>query len=304
MSDDTDKRSINHLDFIRECPINSPLKIQGIKRKLLYFIYSNINWDRKGIWIEPFMGSGVVGFNGLHKKALMCDKNPHIISFFNAIKEKQITEKSVKEFLKRESQKLIAADENGKNNYYDEVRDRFNESHEPHDYLFLNRSCYNGLMRFNSHKKLNTPYGKNPGRFTASFINEIASRIYAISHILQKYNYTFRCQDWMKTIGEATKNDFIYFDPPYENLNNTYFEKWSEQDAINVYYATLYLDCNYSLSSWMKNQYGENEFIKKYYLYRKDVEFKFKEHNYIIGPKGVNRKGVTEILINKIQRGI
>lgn len=46
-----------------ETPLIPPLKIQGIKTKLINFIASNISWDGKGTFYEPFMGSGSVGFN-------------------------------------------------------------------------------------------------------------------------------------------------------------------------------------------------------------------------------------------------
>jgi len=54
-------------------PIVPPIKSQGIKTKLVDWIKSNteeIEYDR---WVEPFMGTGVVGFNIRPKKALMCD---------------------------------------------------------------------------------------------------------------------------------------------------------------------------------------------------------------------------------------
>ncbi|MCP4130391.1 MAG: DNA adenine methylase, partial [bacterium] len=59
-----------------------PLKIQGIKTKLVHWILENAAISRNETWIEPFMGSGVVGFNSGAKKALFSDINPHIINFY------------------------------------------------------------------------------------------------------------------------------------------------------------------------------------------------------------------------------
>ena len=82
-----------------------PIKSQGIKTKLVPWIALNvqeISYDR---WGEPFMGTGVVGFNIQPKKALMCDSNPHLINFYNSIKNKKITSSLVKQYLIKEEKK-------------------------------------------------------------------------------------------------------------------------------------------------------------------------------------------------------
>ena len=62
-----------------------PIKCQGIKTKLVNDIRKQIPINFNGIWIEPFMGSGVVGFNIQPKKAIFADTNPHLINFYNDI---------------------------------------------------------------------------------------------------------------------------------------------------------------------------------------------------------------------------
>ena len=64
-----------------------PIKIQGIKTKLVPFIQSRLALERDTVWVEPFMGSGVVGFNAAPKTAVFADINPHIVGFYNQIKE-------------------------------------------------------------------------------------------------------------------------------------------------------------------------------------------------------------------------
>lgn len=56
-----------------------PLKIQGIKTKLIPIIKETVKIDEDTVWIEPFMGSGVVGFNIAPQKAIFADTNPYII---------------------------------------------------------------------------------------------------------------------------------------------------------------------------------------------------------------------------------
>ena len=56
-----------------------PLKIQGIKTKLVPLIKSTVMLHKDSLWIEPFMGSGVVGFNIAPSRAIFSDTNPHIM---------------------------------------------------------------------------------------------------------------------------------------------------------------------------------------------------------------------------------
>ena len=145
-----------------------PLKIQGIKTKLVPFIMNSISWDGQGTYFEPFMGSGVVGFNIAPRKAIFSDTNPYIIKFYNDLQSGKINEKIAREFLEKESVKLSATPPD-KTSYYYEVRDRFNKEHSSLDFLFLQRSNFNGMMRFNNQGNYNVPFGRKPERFKKSF---------------------------------------------------------------------------------------------------------------------------------------
>lgn len=68
-----------------------PLKIQGIKTKLIPFIKANITLNDRTIYYEPFMGSGVVGFNLAPKTAYFSDINPYIIDFYQQLQNQTIT---------------------------------------------------------------------------------------------------------------------------------------------------------------------------------------------------------------------
>jgi DNA adenine methylase len=105
-----------------------PIKCQGIKTKLVPFIEETINWDKQqGIWYEPFLGSGVVLFNVCPQRAVVGDRNQHIIDFYRSVQRHEITSESMREYLERESVMLRT----GGAEYYYEVRDRFNTSHSP-----------------------------------------------------------------------------------------------------------------------------------------------------------------------------
>ena len=107
-----------------------PLKIQGIKTKLVPLIKANVILYPDTVWIEPFMGSGVVGFNIAPEKAIFADTNPYIIDFYNQIKTGQITSCKVRTFLEEEGRKLAKQNDD----YYYIVRDRFNKQHDPLDF--------------------------------------------------------------------------------------------------------------------------------------------------------------------------
>ena len=103
-----------------------PIKIQGIKTKLVPLIKQSVIVNQNSIWIEPFMGSGVVGFNVEPNHAIFADTNPHIIEFYNQIKSGVITPISVREFLEHEGRLL----EQGDDEYYYAVRARCNKDHK------------------------------------------------------------------------------------------------------------------------------------------------------------------------------
>lgn len=84
-----------------------PIKSQGIKTKPVPWILTHVKWNGKGRWIEPFMGTGIVGFNMRPKRALFSDLNPHLINFYNEVKRSKITPENAREFLEREGQKRM-----------------------------------------------------------------------------------------------------------------------------------------------------------------------------------------------------
>lgn len=143
-----------------------PIKTQGIKTKLVPWISHCASLDAQTVWVEPFMGSGVVGFNLAPRQALFSDTNVHLIDFYRSIQDGELTAAGCRKFLESEGARLKSRG----GDYYYEVRDRFNESHDPYDFLFLNRSCFNGLMRFNRQHRYNVPYGHKDDRFSKAYI--------------------------------------------------------------------------------------------------------------------------------------
>ncbi len=267
-----------------------PIKTQGIKTKLVEWIIDQINFEIKGRWKEPFMGSGVVGFNLRPKRAIFADKNPHIINFYNAIKSREITYQKVRIFLGKEGKKLFEKGEE----YYYEVRDRFNEYHDPLDFLFLNRSCFNGVIRFNSKGEFNTPFGRKPDRFRKAYITKIVNQVRYVEECIHKYDWIFIAQDFRKTIIEANQDDVIYCDPPYIGRHTNYFDIWTDKDEYDLYELLANFKGQFILSTWYKNKYRENEFIKKFW---NEFNIITRNHFYHVGGREINRNPMIEALV-------
>lgn len=271
-----------------------PIKIQGIKTKLVPVIKTNIEIDANTIWVEPFMGSGVVGFNVAPKNAIFSDTNPYIIDFYNEIKSEKITSDQVREFLESEGKKL--SDEDDK--YYYEVRDRFNKYHNPLDFLFLNRSCFNGMIRFNRKGEFNVPYGHKSNRFAKAYITKIVNQIKYVENMVKENNWKFICQSYEETIKNAPDNSFIYCDPPYIGRHVDYYDSWSEEEEIQLKNVLTESNNKFMLSTWDYNEYRKNEYLDKIWnnCHKIDVE-----HFYHVGAKQKNRNPMMEALLTNYE---
>ncbi|MDY6993983.1 MAG: Dam family site-specific DNA-(adenine-N6)-methyltransferase [Pseudomonadota bacterium] len=267
-----------------------PIKCQGIKTKLVPFIQEYIDWEGEGKWIEPFLGSGVVGFNVNPKRAIFADSNPHIINFYQSINEKKITPSTVKRYLVDEGKKLT---EGGKDYYY-EVRTRFNKYHQPLDFLFLSRAGFNGVMRFNKKGGFNVPFNHKPERFSKAYVTKIVNQVRAIYKLCQLNDWQFVCQDFDKTLAEATEKDFIYCDPPYIGRHVDYFNSWDDNEEKRLHGCLSKTKAKFMLSTWHSNQHRDNPYISSLWS---DFVIVNREHFYHVGAKETNRKPMLESII-------
>lgn len=266
-----------------------PVKCQGIKTKLVPFIAGNIQWDGQGRWIEPFLGSGVVAFNLAAERAKLSDANEHIINLYRGVQDGRITEGIVRERLTEMGNILRKKGES----YFYEVRDRFNANADPLDLLFLNRSCFNGVMRFNSKGKYNVPFGKKPDRFRKAYITKIVNQIHWLQNILRKNRWQIECLSWKECLADAQPDDFVYLDPPYIGRHADYFNQWDTKDAVELAQVCRALPCGYALSMWKENKYRKNEYLVEWW---KDEEIRTFTHFYHVGPKESLRNEMTEAL--------
>ena len=267
-----------------------PIKCQGIKTKLVPWIRAIVPFDFDGIWIEPFLGSGVVVFNVLPKRALLADSNPHLINFYEAISVGAITPASTRHHLESQGAELYRS--NGEHYYI--VRERFNRIHDPLDFLFLNRACFNGLIRFNRKGEFNVPFCRKPNRFSRSYITKICNQVKSVRDILTARDFTFATQDLSETIGVAQSADFMYCDPPYVGRHTDYFNNWGEQSEVELAMLLSSVPCRFILSTWHSNRYRNNPFIDALWS---EYNILTREHFYHIGAKEDNRNPMLEALV-------
>lgn len=271
-----------------------PIKCQGIKTKLVPWIRAIIPSEFDGRWIEPFLGSGVVAFNIRPKRALLADSNPHLINFYQAIAEERISSLTTRQFLEREGSKLLRSD----GEHYYVIRDRFNEYGDPIDFLFLNRACFNGMIRFNRKGNFNVPFCRKPNRFAQALITKISNQVQAISDAIRIGDYEFHNQDFTTTINSAKAGDFIYCDPPYIGRHADYFNGWDEKHEMELARLLSASPCRFILSTWHSNSFRKNTFIDS--LWSK-FHILTREHFYHVGAKEHNRNPMLEALITNFE---
>lgn len=246
------------------------------------------------MWVEPFLGSGVVGFNINPKRAIFADSNPHIISFYQSLNEQKFTPASVKRYLVSEGRKLS---EGGKSYYY-EVRARFNQHHNPLDFLFLSRAGFNGMIRFNSKGGFNVPFNHKPERFSKAYITKIVNQVKVVYRLCQLNNWQFLCQNFNESITLAHKDDFIYCDPPYIGRHVDYFDSWDDCEELRLFKLLSNTQAKFMLSTWHSNQHRRNPYINRLWSKFTIVS---REHFYHVGAKEKNRKPMLEAIVMNYQ---
>ncbi|HOV83886.1 MAG TPA: Dam family site-specific DNA-(adenine-N6)-methyltransferase [Paludibacteraceae bacterium] len=273
-----------------------PIKSQGIKTKLIPWIKDvTAIANQKGRWIEPFLGTGIVAFNSGYNKAILSDTNPHIINFYKAIQQKEITPLTMKAYLEKEGQLLSKAENNGYEHYL-KVRARFNSGeYSSYDFIFLSRAGFNGMMRFGSKGNWNIPFCKKPDRFAKAYITKIVNQVSAVSQIIQpEPDWIFYNKSFSEIIPIATEDDIIYCDPPYYGRHVDYYNGWTEKDEELLFNLLSQTKAKFILSTWHHNDWRENKMISKFW---NKFNIITKDHFYYNGGSIENRRSIVEALV-------
>ena len=162
-------------------------------------------------YFDPFVGGGAVAFYLLKthleiKKIYLSDINEELIITYNALKN------NIEELISLLKEYKL---KHNKEFYYkiraEDVK-KLSKVQIAARFIYLNKTCFNGLYRVNSKGGFNVPMGsyKNPAVCSEDELREI-------SQLLQKDDVTVK--QFYDAIKESKSGDFVYFDPPYYPLN-------------------------------------------------------------------------------------
>lgn len=185
------------------------VKWVGGKRQLMFELIKNMpkSYNR---YFEPFIGGGALFFELQPEQAYISDMNEELINLYSVVRD------NVYELIKDLSKHEVSKE------YFLEIRniDRTEQYTELSDverasrFIYLNRTCFNGMYRVNSQGQFNVPFGhyKKP-----RIIDE--NNLLNCSELLKKTE--IKCADFSEILTKVKKGDLVYFDPPYVPLNET-----------------------------------------------------------------------------------
>ncbi|GMO62922.1 MAG: Dam family site-specific DNA-(adenine-N6)-methyltransferase [Treponemataceae bacterium] len=180
-------------------------------------------------YVEPFLGGGALYFSLCEKysiqNAYLSDLNKDLVLTYQVIQQKP---DCLLDFLGQYQDDYDATCQEKRNDLFLSVRAHFNSQRFETNYnklsdnwipraaqfVFLNKTCFNGLFRLNSKGEFNVPYGKYK---TATILDE--ENILAVSHVLQ--NAIIAQSKYENCFPKVSEDTFVYFDPPYRPITPT-----------------------------------------------------------------------------------
>ena len=267
------------------------VKWAGGKRQLLVHILELLP-AKYNNYYEPFIGGGALFFHLKPKNASINDVNTDLLAIYKTLHDKSEFAKMI--FLLDEHEKNHSED------YYYEVRDMdrtlgyhdLEDSEKAARLIYLNKSCFNGLYRVNSKGYFNVPFGKKDKVKTYDIENLRAINEYFLNHEIKISNLDFE-----DAVKDAKKGDFIYFDPPYDPVDEkdsfTAYSKnnFSRKDQIRL--ANLYKDLNDKGVFLMLSNHN----TKLIYELYKEFNINVVKATRMINSKSSGRGHIEEVII-------
>jgi len=271
------------------------LKWVGGKRKLLKHIDKHLpkKIDR---YFEPFLGGCSVFFYIKQKYnprySMISDINKDLIETYKAVRDnpKELI-KYIKYFKKNHSEK-----------FYYATREKLNKNKligikRCAAFIYINKTCFNGIYRVNSKNEFNVPFGKykNPKVF-----NE--ATIYLASKLLKGVKIV--CQDYEKLKNYVEKGDFVYLDPCFDPLKKTSFVNYTPKRFSDEYNERMALFVAELNRRGVKILFSNNDTPNIRDLYQTKDYFKI---NLIysfrsVGSLGKYREQTPELLLNNYNK--
>jgi DNA adenine methylase len=157
-----------------------------------------------GRYIEPFLGGGAIFFYLAPSDAILSDMNERLIATYRSIRDEwRLVQSSLAEYQERHSREF----------YYEERYREHSSSHlRAAQFLYLNRTCFNGLYRENLKGQFNVPMG------TKTQVTLPDDNFETASEILSRAD--LRTGDFEAVVAEAVEGDLVFLDPPYTTAHN------------------------------------------------------------------------------------
>lgn len=258
-------------------------------------------------YIEPFIGGGAVFFDIISSykldKYIINDINKELINTYKAIQQDI---HSLLEYLSKITSYYKKLSTEERNLFYYNIRNKYNSIvlnscinvEKAALFIFLNKTCFNGLYRVNRNNQFNVPAGKY--KDPAIYDKE---NLLNISQILQKAEIL--CGDFATTNNYIDNNTFIYIDPPYRPLTktssftnySTYIFDDKEQIRLSSFINDIDKKGAYVLSSNSdpKNTSENDMFFDKLYSTKKITRI---EATRAINSNPLKRGKINELLIS------
>jgi len=267
------------------------VKWVGGKRQLLaqfrlMNLYPPEKFDiKKGRYFEPFVGGGAVFFDLLPETAYLSDLNNELVVTYNVIKND--VENLIKSLKKHKLDK----------DYFLKIRaqnpEKLSDLNTASRFIYLNRTCFNGMYRVNSKGGFNVPFGK----YTNPLICDEDNFRKASKALI---NVEIKKQDYEEVLRKAKKGDFVYFDPPYYPVSKTASftsytsESFLDKEQIELRDTFIELHkrgCFVMLSN------SDTPFINKIYSEPRGFRITKVQAGRAINSNASKRGKITEVLI-------
>ena len=207
-------------------PLPPVIKWFGSKRPVAQLLSEHFRTAKT--YFEPFVGGGAMLPFAKCSKGYASDIIPELIDIWNLIKSDP---KLVAEEYRIRWERL----QKGGPDVYYEIRDAFNKTRNCLDFLFITRTCVNGMIRYNSEGEFNNSFhlsrpGINP--------NTLERILFQWSYVIKKIS--FLNVDYRECLSIAAKGDFVFLDPPYGGTKDRYTHSefnlndfYNELDRLN-----------------------------------------------------------------------
>ena len=286
------------------------IKYAGGKTSLLPFLTKKVEkifpiGSEINVLIEPFFGGGAftLELNNSYKvnKFVINDKNKELITTYLVVKNNFSKLKSDLSFLFKNYNN---GDFDFKECLFYSIREKFNQELMKQDYdknlialcyIFLNKTCFNGLMRFNLKGEFNSPFGKY------EFVNYDFINLEVFSEFLNSDKVIIFNSDFSIIEQEIEDNTLIYYDPPYRPIsktsNFTGYNKggFNDEEQIRLSQFVNKLLTKKNCFQLVSNSYCKDNFFKNLYS---NFNFIDVYSNRSINSNGEKRGKISEILIS------